>query len=68
MFIIYFIYYDILELCLINDTAIDSVNTMLTERFRLKDLGQIKQYLGIPIQRDQNKKIIYLIQENINLN
>lgn len=58
------LYVDDLLICGENERAISKLKLMLSERFHMKDLGKVNQYLGINIEYDANKKEMYLSQEN----
>lgn len=47
-----------------NDFETNSLKFKLGERFKIKDLGEIKQCLGMRVIRDKEKGIITLDQEN----
>ena len=52
-------YVDDILLCSKNEKKIRKIKGLLSERFRMKDLGEIKEYLGIKVQYDYlNNKII----------
>lgn len=53
---------DLLIFCL-SKLVIDKVKLMLNSRFRMKDLGNIKQYLGIEVEQCTEKGEILLSQQ-----
>lgn len=61
--IILVVYVDDLTLMGNDLTLIQQTKEALKERFKLKDLGELKHYLGIRVTRDRGSKLIYLDQE-----
>lgn len=47
-----------------NKKSINKVKQMLSDRFRMKDLGCVKQYLGIDIDYNREEKKMILSQEH----
>ena len=46
-----------------NIDTIEEIKTKLSKRFKMKDLGRVKQYLGIEMQYNQKEKKLHLSQE-----
>lgn len=57
------LYVDDLLLIGKNIECIKEVKNMLNKKFRMKDLGRIKQYLGINIEYNKEERKMYLSQE-----
>ncbi|KAG6438785.1 hypothetical protein O3G_MSEX000222 [Manduca sexta] len=57
------LYVDDLLVVSSNINCIKEVKNMLNKKFRMKDLGRIKQYLGINIEYKKEEKKMYLSQE-----
>ena len=57
------IYVDDLLICSKNKRKIQNVKKLLTNRFEMKDLGEVKEYLGINIDYDYFKNEIRLSQK-----
>ena len=57
------IYVDDLLICSKNKRKIRSVKKLLTNRFEMKDLGEVKEYLGINIEYDYFKNKMRLSQK-----
>ncbi|MQK85102.1 hypothetical protein EI035_23970, partial [Escherichia coli] len=57
------IYVNDFLICSNNKRTIQSVNKLLTNRFEMKDLGEIKEYLGINIEYDYLKNEMRLSQK-----
>lgn len=57
------LYVDDLLITSEDETSIKRVKEMLSDRFRMKDLGYLKQYLGIHVDYNTEKRIMYLSQE-----
>ena len=55
---------DDLLICSKNKRKIQNVKKLLTNRFEMKDLGEVKEYLGINIDYDYFKNEIRLNQKN----
>ena len=58
------IFVDDLLICSKNKELIESIKRKLSAKFRMKDMGQIKTYLGINIEYDGEKKIMKLDQKD----
>lgn len=58
------IFVDDLLICSKNRKLIECIKGKLAVKFRMKDMGQIKTYLGINIEYDCEKKIMTLDQKN----
>ena len=56
-------YVDDLLICSKNKRKIQSVKKLLTNRFEMKDLGEVKEYLGINIEYDYFKNEMRLSQK-----
>lgn len=56
------LYVDDILICGENVNEIKEVKNMLKNRFRMKDLGKVKQYLGIDIEYDPKQKKMTLSQ------
>ncbi|XP_050493807.1 multidrug resistance protein homolog 49-like, partial [Bombus huntii] len=57
------IYVDDLLICSKNKGKIQSVKRLLTDKFEMKDLGEVKEYLGINIEYDYLKNEMGLSQK-----
>ena len=57
-------YVDDLLICSRNKRKIQRVKNLLTNRFEMKDLDEVKEYLGINIDYDYFKNEIRLNQKN----
>ena len=55
-------YVDDVLLCCKNKNKIEKVKNLLSDRFKMKDLGEIKEYLGIKIEYDYGNNKMELIQ------
>ena len=58
------IFVDDLLICSKNVELIKFIKKKLIEKFRMKDLGQIKKYLGININYDYNQNVMTLEQRD----
>ena len=58
------IFVDDLLICSKNEKSTEFIKRKLTTKFRMKDMGQIKTYLGINSNYDYNKKCMTFDQEN----
>lgn len=56
------VFVDDLLICSRNLEAINNIKLKLTERFVMKDLGEIKSYIGIDINYYKNKNLMFLNQ------
>ena len=56
------IYVDDVLICSKNKRKIQSVQKSLTDKFEMKDLGEVKEYLGINIEYDYFKNEMRLSQ------
>ena len=56
------IYVDDLLLCSKNENLINKVKVALSKRFKMKDMGKIKEYLGITVNFDYRKNVMTLDQ------
>lgn len=62
--IVYLILFvDDLLICCKNKRKIDIINSKLSKRFQMKDMGKIKNYLGINIDYNNNENIMTLSQK-----
>ena len=57
------IFVDDLLICCKNRQNLDSIKSILKQRFLMKDLGKISMYLGINIEYDEKKNEMSLDQE-----
>ena len=57
------IFVDDLLICCKNRQNLDSIKSMLKERFQIKELGKVSMYLGINIEYDEKKNEMSLDQE-----
>ena len=58
-------YVDDLLICSKNKRKIQSVKKLLTDKLQMKDLGEVKEYLGITIEYDYFKNEMRLSQKKI---
>ncbi|CAD7087792.1 unnamed protein product [Hermetia illucens] len=58
------IYGDDLLICSKNESLINKIKNLLSNRFKMKDMGKIKEYLGITVEYKYYRKIIKLNQTN----
>ncbi|GJP32053.1 hypothetical protein CLOM_g16596 [Closterium sp. NIES-68] len=54
-----FLYVDDLLLLCSSKALLDRVKDFLSSRFRMKDLGEVKYYLGMQIERDESGILIH---------
>ena len=59
-------YVDDLLICSKNKRKIQSVKKLLTDKLQMKDLGEVKEYLGITIEYDYFKNEMRLSQKKKN--
>lgn len=57
------LYVDDLLICGSSMKAISELKSLLQQRFRMKDLGQVQNYVGIEIEYFQDKGELFLCQE-----
>ena len=61
-FVYLLIYVDDLLICGKNISLINKIKSLLSKRFKMKDMSEIKQYLGITVNVEYCKNIIKLSQ------
>jgi hypothetical protein len=49
-----------------NMTSINDLKVQLNEEYEMKDLGELKYFLGIQVHRDRERKIIHISQSGYN--
>jgi hypothetical protein len=49
-----------------NITSIEDLKAQLNEEYEMKDLGELKYFLGIQVHRDRERKIIHISQSGYN--
>ena len=47
-------------------TSINDLKAQLNEEYEMKDLGELKYFLGIQVHRDRERKIIHISQSGYN--
>lgn len=58
------IFVDDLLICSEDISKIQEVKSKLSKRFRMKDMGQVSNYIGIDIEHDLENNVMTLSQEN----
>jgi hypothetical protein len=58
------IFVDDLLICCKNKKKIGKIKRLLSNRFRMKDMGKVKYYLGINIEHNYEKNVITLDQKS----
>lgn len=58
------VYVDDILICCKNKQVINEVKEKLSNKFSIKDLGKVENYIGISIDYDYNNNILYLSQQN----
>lgn len=58
------IFVDDLLICCTKKEKIEKIKNLLTKQFKMKDLGQVKAYLGINIEYNHKENVMSLSQEN----
>ena len=57
------LFVDDLLICGKNKVKIEKIKSILSKRFKMKDLGEVKNYLGISINYDSDKNLMTMSQE-----
>ena len=58
------LYVDDLLICCRNEEKIKYIKNLLSNKFRMKDMGKVKTYLGINIEYDCEKNVMTLSHQN----